>query len=94
MPGLYGTLTEKMAGTEQSQSKRDAILANNRTRKAGIPKSMGAQMMPPRAPDAEQEAAGFGACPAGLFLFLLELSDYGPILPLWNKNVYSVMWYI
>lgn len=66
----YGTFTEKMAGTERSQSKRDDTGANNRTRKVGIPKSMGTPMMPPRAPDAGHEAARFGLCPVGFcFLF-------------------------
>lgn len=65
-----GHSLKKMAGTEQSQSKRDDTGVNNRTRKVGIPKSMGTPMMPPRAPDAGHEAAGFGLCPVGFcFLF-------------------------
>lgn len=72
---------------------RDDKWANNQTRKSGIPESIRAQMMSPRAPDAGHEATGFGVCPVGFcFCFSKSFPDMAPFFPFEIRMV--MMWYI
>lgn len=62
-------------------------------RKSGIPKSIRAQLMPPRVPDAGHEANGFAVCPAGFcFCFSQSFPDMAPFFPFEIRMV--TMWYI